>query len=174
MTDPYVNALEEIEKSILPYRVELDTQGCKTCGHDAQWCVVNPDGVAMGKTWGDRDEAQWFAEMLKMAHDAGASPQPTQTAVGEGELPPLDEGTWDHRSRAYNTALEQRERQLRELGKAHKLAIAQRDEAREKVNSAERVGCVFPQGNLCINQGALDIRDEYRAKLAAATEFKTS
>lgn len=64
--------------------------------------------------------------------------QPPQAAVGEGELPELDEqckeeltwktlGTFD----SLSSLLECRERQLREERKAHKQAIAQRDEARK-------------------------------------------
>ena len=58
-----------------PYRVEVERGGCKHCGHDKQWGVVvaedGEDVMVGGQTFGDHEEAEWFAGNLNEAFRQG-------------------------------------------------------------------------------------------------------
>lgn len=54
-----------------PYFVEVNNDGCSRCGHDRTWTVVGPDGVALGQSWVDEDDAQDVADWLNEAYEAG-------------------------------------------------------------------------------------------------------
>lgn len=53
------------------YRVELASDGCPECRHGTYWCIVGPDGVALGTDYFDKGEAEELAEMLTDAWHAG-------------------------------------------------------------------------------------------------------
>lgn len=54
-----------------PYRVEVDKDGCETCGHGRMWTIVGPDNVALGESWGDKEFVDDIAQLLNEAYDAG-------------------------------------------------------------------------------------------------------
>lgn len=54
------------------YRVEMDDSGvCGCCGRGAMWDVVGPDGIALGRSFGGKDEAEDYARDLSFAYEAG-------------------------------------------------------------------------------------------------------
>lgn len=55
------------------YRVEPAAAGCQECGHGTYWCIVGPDGVALGTDYFDKEAAEELAEMLTDAWHAGRS-----------------------------------------------------------------------------------------------------
>lgn len=54
-----------------PYSVEIDDEGCEKCQDGRTWTVIRPDGVALGTSWADEEEAEYMAEMMNMAYKAG-------------------------------------------------------------------------------------------------------
>lgn len=54
-----------------PYRLEIEKNGCDHCGSGKTWDVVDPDGVAGGTSYGDRDEAEELAGWLNEAYARG-------------------------------------------------------------------------------------------------------
>jgi len=60
-----------------PYFVEPSGDGCSQCGHDRHWDVVGPDGVALGTSFGDMEEAEdiadWMSRAWSRGYDAGVS-----------------------------------------------------------------------------------------------------
>jgi hypothetical protein len=55
-----------------PYIVEVHSQGCPQCGHDSQYDIVYiPEQTAESKSWGDKDEAEYIANLLNTAFERG-------------------------------------------------------------------------------------------------------
>ena len=54
-----------------PYFVEVDTNGCGSCGHGRTYHVIHPDGMAGSVSYEDSDEAEKEADMLNEAFEAG-------------------------------------------------------------------------------------------------------
>lgn len=63
-----------------PYRVEVEHGGCETCGDGKQWCVVGPDDVALGITFGVKEDAEELADMLSDAYVMGKRDVEKETA----------------------------------------------------------------------------------------------
>lgn len=53
------------------YTVEVDCGGCECCGDGKTWTVVMPDGVAMGQSFFNSEDAESLADLLNDAFDAG-------------------------------------------------------------------------------------------------------
>lgn len=54
------------------YRVEFSECACQHCGAGKQWVVVDDeDSEVGGKSFGDEDEAEWFAEYMNEAYRIG-------------------------------------------------------------------------------------------------------
>lgn len=49
------------------YTVEVDVGGCEHCGAGKTWTVMQPDGVAIGRSFHDRDGAEDLCELLNAA-----------------------------------------------------------------------------------------------------------
>ena len=60
-----------------PYFIEIDQNGCPHCGAGRTWCVIRPDGVALGQAFGEEEDAAYLAESLNIAYHIGL----TQRAV---------------------------------------------------------------------------------------------
>ncbi len=82
------------------WKVMLDTQGCKTCGHNAQWCVVNPEGTMLGMTYGDRDDAEWLCETINRAIEQAWNARPF---------------TYLHKGKSHTISMEDAQRRFAEL-----------------------------------------------------------
>jgi len=54
-----------------PYYVEQGNTGCYACNKGITWDIIDPNGVALGQSWGDKDEAEWIAEQLSYAYEFG-------------------------------------------------------------------------------------------------------
>ena len=52
-----------------PYFLEVDDNGCCKCGAGRTWTIVRPDGVAMGRSWSDDEEASYICELLNDAYE---------------------------------------------------------------------------------------------------------
>lgn len=52
-----------------PYTVEVEQNGCERCGSGREWVVVGPDGIALGQTWSDKNEADELAERMNEARE---------------------------------------------------------------------------------------------------------
>lgn len=60
------------EPSPLPYRAEVERDGCEHCGAGKQWEVYDRNDVGVGgMTFDDREEAEHLAEMLNDAYGHG-------------------------------------------------------------------------------------------------------
>lgn len=70
----------ELEK---PYTVGLDQDGCEKCGHGKLWAVVDPDGIALGTSYGEKDDAEDMADNMNLAFILGQAKERT----GESFLP---------------------------------------------------------------------------------------
>lgn len=57
--------------AVQAYRVELEAEGCRECGHMRLWRVVGPDDVATSTLYEDKDEAEHLAAALSGAYDLG-------------------------------------------------------------------------------------------------------
>jgi hypothetical protein len=64
-----------------PYLVEVDNGGCAHCGADKTWTVVAPDGVAVGQSWMNPDDAEAYASAMNDAFSLGAA---SERQVGSG------------------------------------------------------------------------------------------
>jgi len=53
------------------YTVEVDHGGCKHCGAGKTYTVVGPDGVAVGRSFGDKDDADDLAADMNQAWRLG-------------------------------------------------------------------------------------------------------
>lgn len=54
-----------------PYVVEVDAEGCQRCGHGRTWTVVNFEDVAIGRSFGDKYDAEDLAHDMNVAYIAG-------------------------------------------------------------------------------------------------------
>jgi hypothetical protein len=63
----------ECNKAIKPaFAVEKDdSRACRDCGHGTHWEVVGPGDVALGRSFGDEEDATEWAELLSLAYEAG-------------------------------------------------------------------------------------------------------
>lgn len=61
-----------------PYFVEVNTNGCGTCGAGRTWLVIGPDDYAGSQTFSDEEDADALAESLNAAYASGR-----ETAGGE-------------------------------------------------------------------------------------------
>lgn len=52
-----------------PYRIEVDEERCQHCLRGATWNVIGPDGIALGVSYMEEDDAQDMATMLTNAHN---------------------------------------------------------------------------------------------------------
>jgi hypothetical protein len=53
------------------YKVEIDdSRACDHCSSGAYWDIVGPDGVALGRSFGDPEDAEDVAEDLNRAREA--------------------------------------------------------------------------------------------------------
>lgn len=55
----------------MPYIVEEDQPGCTACEAGKTWCVVRPDGTALGTSYGDKADADQLAGLLNDAYKDG-------------------------------------------------------------------------------------------------------
>lgn len=56
-----------------PYFIEVDTNGCSTCGHGRTWIVIGPDGYGGSASYEDEDDATSLADALNEAYWSGYS-----------------------------------------------------------------------------------------------------
>ncbi len=49
------------------YFIEVDTNGCPTCGKGKTWSVVGPNGMASSTSYEDEEDAQNQADQLNEA-----------------------------------------------------------------------------------------------------------
>ena len=63
--------MDEKLKGLEPYFIEIAEAGCKTCQAGRQWDVIGPNGDAQSQTWGDEEEAQFFADCMNDAYASG-------------------------------------------------------------------------------------------------------
>lgn len=62
-----------IDTTKMPYTVESDNSDeCPYCLHGCKFDVIGPDGVALGVTFDDYDDARDHADGLSRAYLAGA------------------------------------------------------------------------------------------------------
>jgi DNA-directed RNA polymerase subunit RPC12/RpoP len=68
-----MSADSTIDTTKMPYTVEVDDrETCPHCGSKRVWNVVGPDGVALGVSFGDKEDANEVADDLSRAYLAGA------------------------------------------------------------------------------------------------------
>jgi hypothetical protein len=53
------------------YTVEIDGRGCSSCGKEAGYTVVGPDGVEECAIYNDRDVAEEIADLMNSAYAQG-------------------------------------------------------------------------------------------------------
>lgn len=64
--------MSDSQTTVPPYRVEMDDSHlCGCCGRGAMWDVIGPDDVALGRSFGDKEEAEDYARDLSLAYGAG-------------------------------------------------------------------------------------------------------
>src|SRR5216683_3010796 len=54
-----------------PYKVELDTEGCPQCQHDAMWTIAGPGDIRLGQSWGDFELVDDICEYMNDAYAEG-------------------------------------------------------------------------------------------------------
>lgn len=54
-----------------PYYLEVEDEGCKTCGAARTWTIVCPGNVGIGTSWEDQEHATELCEMLNDAYENG-------------------------------------------------------------------------------------------------------
>ena len=64
-----IAAVDDLEEN--PYFVEVDNNGCRECGHDRNWVVVDPDGIRGSTSYGLQEDADDLAEDLNRAFNRG-------------------------------------------------------------------------------------------------------
>ena len=64
-----IAAVDDIEET--PYFVEVDDNGCRTCGQGRNWVVVDPDGIRGSTSYGLQEDAEDLAEDLNRAFNRG-------------------------------------------------------------------------------------------------------
>jgi hypothetical protein len=65
-----------------PYQVELNSEGCPHCGNDRLWDVVGPNETALSESYGDKEHAEYIADILNDAYALGLmnAPKPVEGA----------------------------------------------------------------------------------------------
>lgn len=53
------------------YFIEVDQNGCRTCGAGRSWVVIGPNGIGGSTTYLDSDDAQEIADMMNDAFEHG-------------------------------------------------------------------------------------------------------
>lgn len=53
------------------YRVQIGSWGCSKCGNEKEWLVIQPDDVALGRTFDNPNDAEEMAEELNRAYELG-------------------------------------------------------------------------------------------------------
>jgi hypothetical protein len=53
------------------YTVEVDKRGCSSCGNEAGYTVVGPDGVEECAVYNDRGVAEEIADLMNNAYEQG-------------------------------------------------------------------------------------------------------
>jgi hypothetical protein len=53
------------------YTVEIDIRGCSSCGNEAGYTVVGPDGVEECAVYNDRGIAEEIADLMNNAYEQG-------------------------------------------------------------------------------------------------------
>lgn len=53
------------------YTVEVDIRGCSSCGKEAGYTVVGPDGVEECAVYNDREVAEEIADLMNNAYELG-------------------------------------------------------------------------------------------------------
>lgn len=55
------------------YRVVADDsyEPCKHCGSGTWWTIESNEGVGIGTSWGDAEQANDICDLMNMAYDAG-------------------------------------------------------------------------------------------------------
>lgn len=59
------------ESEDTPYHIDIDQQGCQTCNAGRTYTIVGPDGVALGLSWDDMNEALEWTDELNAAYNSG-------------------------------------------------------------------------------------------------------
>jgi hypothetical protein len=53
------------------YTVEIDYRGCSSCGNEAGYTVVGPDGIEECAVYADRGMAEEIADLMNSAYEQG-------------------------------------------------------------------------------------------------------
>lgn len=53
------------------YTVEVDPRGCSSCGSEAGYTVIGPDGVEECVLYNDRHMAEEIADLMNIAYEQG-------------------------------------------------------------------------------------------------------
>lgn len=69
------------ESEDTPYRIDIDQQGCQTCNAGRTYTIVGPDGVALGRSWDDMNEALEWCDELNAAYNSGLAEGKTRKKV---------------------------------------------------------------------------------------------
>jgi hypothetical protein len=62
---------------VMAYTVEYGNKPCEHCGIGGTWDIVGPDGVAIGVSFGDKDDAEEWAGTLSHAYELGKGGAPS-------------------------------------------------------------------------------------------------
>ena len=68
-----------------PYRVSVETTGCKCCGGGTFWSVVGPGEVSLATSYADKEDAEFLRDMCNMAYLAGMDKGLKKTVPGPGD-----------------------------------------------------------------------------------------
>ena len=72
----------------LPYRTEIDEDGCERCGSSQTWTVVGPDETSESQSWGQFDDADHFADRMNAAYIQGLRSAVQIAELGRGNNSP--------------------------------------------------------------------------------------
>lgn len=63
------------------YKAEVDYPGCEHCSSDRMWTIIQPDGIAFGQSWGDKEFVDELVSYLNEAFDAGWNAAQVESAL---------------------------------------------------------------------------------------------
>ena len=61
-------AIIALEYDMEPYKVVQDEAGCEKCQAGSTWTVEDPDGVCIGTSYINKEDAEYMAEMMNGAY----------------------------------------------------------------------------------------------------------
>jgi hypothetical protein len=83
----YMQENPELEEPYTVEQTEEQTEsGCEHCGAGKMWLIIDPDGIAGGTSYGDKEEADDLAQELNRAFHLGQAKERAGVSWYDREL----------------------------------------------------------------------------------------